>query len=821
MDSKNIKNITSEFGSIDIKSFLLKVLSYWKLFIVSILVALAIAKYKNMMGTQKYSINTLITINEDSNPMLSSNTNISFNWGGASDMVESVKAKIKSRTHNEKVVEKLEFYINYLEKKEILFKTKFKDIYGYTPFIINVNATKGDQIQNNKIELLFLTSNKVQITLDLGKEKRNFSTYNYFTHSSNHLTLDNSYYQAIFDLNKTIKTPFCEFDLHLISKPILNKTYYISFSSFNGTVAHYKSIKVKSAVTGTSLLKLSMDGGNKKRLIKYLNETISVLKEEERSAKINYAVKTKTFIDSLFNIETRKLSNIEEQLVKFKTDNSVKLSNEGTRAYNDIFESENLEQELKENVQLLLRFKNNTLENDLDIKNIPLTEIKDLGLQTAMSELINLLILKDKLSNNHIYPSHPDFIELNSKIDFSKNNIKNRINSLIVFNSEKSKKIRNHIQEIKSSIKNLPLKEHQLIQLEKEYALSESNYNILKQKSYDAGAAIAANSSSIKTIDNAKDIGQGPLATKSSFNYVVAVLLGIILPLIFITFIEALNDRVYTVQQLENVYTIPVLGVVGKNQSKENLVLVDTPNSSISESFRSIRSNIPYLFKKDNISENNKTILCTSSIGGEGKTFVSMNIASSYALSGKKTILLGFDLRKPKIHREFNLENKDVGLVNYIIGDLNLNEVIQPTEIPNLDIILTGTIPPNPSELILSSATKELFTELKKVYDYIIIDTPPVGLVSDALDLMEYSDANIYVTRQSYSKRGMMKMIDQKYKNGEVENIAFILNDFEQSTRYGYDYGYGYGYGSYGYHSDEKSTTRESITNFFGNKKTS
>lgn len=814
MKSKNIKNITQDIGSIDLRSYLLKIVSYWKLFLFSILIAFAFAKYKNMMNTNNYKIDTQITINDNDNSALSSSTSISFNWGGASDMVESVKAQFKSRTHNEKVVQKLQFYTNYQEKEKILFKYKYNDIYGYTPFKIEVN--NGFQLQGGKIKLNFLSDQEVKLTLELKPEQKTLNTYNYNTHTSKKINLEQSGYDKTFRVSETIKTPFCEFDIKTIKPTQRDKTYYISFSSFDGTVAKYQNLKISSLAKGTSLLNLTLEGGNKKRLIDYINKTVEVLGVEEKKEKIAYAVSTKKFIDSLFYIENKRLTTIEDQLIRFKTNNSIQLSSEGKVAYSDILALQTEQKNIKDNTEILLKLKNNTISNDIDIKNIPLVDIHNPGLQTSLAELINYLILKDKLLSNSVYPTHPDFIELGNKISIAKQNIRSRIDALILYNIEKSKKIKKNVREIKYSIKDLPLKEYQLLQLEKSYALSESNHNLLKQRSYDAGAAIAANSSSIKVIDKAKDIGQKPIASKSSFNYVAAILLAIILPLIFITIIEVLNDSIYTVDEIKRNYNIPVLGIIGKNRNKSNLVLLNDPKSSTAESYRAIRSSISYLFDQKTANHKNKTILCTSSVGGEGKTLTSMNIASSYALSGKKTILLGFDLRKPKIHKDFVLPH-NLGIVEYLVGQNTLKEVTQSTIVPNLDILLTGTIPPNPSELILSDATKNMIIELKTNYDYVIIDTPPVGLVSDGFDLMEYADATIYITRQAYTKKGMIRMIDLKYSNNEVKNIAFVLNDFVQSSRYGY--GYGYGYGSYGYHSDEKESLSQKIKNIFTKNK--
>ena len=187
----------------------------------------------------------------------------------------------------------------------------------------------------------------------------------------------------------------------------------------------------------------------------------------------------------------------------------------------------------------------------------------------------------------------------------------------------------------------------------------------------------------------------------------------------------------------------------------------------------------------------------TSSVSGEGKTFCSINLASVFALSQRKTVLVGLDLRKPKIFGDFDLPNVN-GVVNYLIGDSTLEEIIQPTKIPHLDVILAGAVPPNPSELLMSSQMDVLMEALKKEYDYIILDTPPVGLVSDALELDAYADATLYVIRQHYTKKGMLKLINDKYKKKEITNISFVLNYFSAKSKLGYGYGYGYEYG-YGY----------------------
>jgi capsular exopolysaccharide synthesis family protein len=202
--------------------------------------------------------------------------------------------------------------------------------------------------------------------------------------------------------------------------------------------------------------------------------------------------------------------------------------------------------------------------------------------------------------------------------------------------------------------------------------------------------------------------------------------------------------------------------------------------------------------------------MITSSVSGEGKTFCSLNIATVFALSEKKTVIVGLDLRKPRIFDDFKIKN-DIGVVNFLIKQKSLDEVIQKTHIPNLDVITSGPIPPNPSELIIGDSMREFMELLKKRYDYIILDTPPVGLVSDAIELAEYSDVILYIMRQNYTKKDMITLLNNRLKRGELMNISIIFNGFQNKAKYGtaYGYSYGYGYGNYaeGYHEDDKDKT--------------
>ncbi|MCL4170109.1 UNVERIFIED_CONTAM: hypothetical protein GTU68_009854, partial [Idotea baltica] len=325
-------------------------------------------------------------------------------------------------------------------------------------------------------------------------------------------------------------------------------------------------------------------------------------------------------------------------------------------------------------------------------------------------------------------PNYPPLKKLNEQIKITRNVILENLANVKNETSNDLNSVNNRLNRYNSRINSLPKKEQGLVKIERNFSLTAANYDYLKQKQYEAGTAIAANVSDIKVLDSAKDVGQGPISPNTLFNYLVAGLLSLGLPFIYILIKEALNNKILTVEEIEKTYKIPVLGVVGSAKLDSYLAVFNKPKSSLAESFRALRSNIQFLFKKG---AGSKTVVITSSVSGEGKTLCSINMASVFAMSDKRTILLGFDLRKPKLHLDFEVGN-ELGVVNYLIGQKSLKEIIQPTQIPNLDIITSGPVPPNPSELLISDAAEEMMAILKEEYDYIVIDTPPVGLVADA-----------------------------------------------------------------------------------------
>ena len=783
---KKINSTQNIQENIDVKSYFFKLLSYWKLFLTTIVLCLVVAKFINGFKQKRYTLSSMISVKEENNPLFSTGTNIAFNWGGSSNEVETIKVILGSRTHNEKVVKKLKFYISYLKEA----KYRMDDVYGYTPFKIELNTAK-PQIYNSLIKVEITGKNKLKLSFDFNELGGN-KTVTYNTNKIVDYIPNTNHFSKEITVGEAFNSPFLNFTITKNDIFNVGDVFYIKFNNFDSTVYSYKNVSVNILDGASSIMKLSMSGPNKNRIVTYLNTTIKVLEDDKKEEKILYARNTKKFIDELFVKEKDSLKRIEKELGAYKSVNNIfDLSTEGSQVFTEIIDLEKEKKELLEFNDYLNNLKKYIVSHNQYTEGIPmpaLIKIQDAKIAQEIAILIQKSTLKEQLRRT-VTDNYPQLIELNNQISVAKNNLLENIANLRSINLSKISSLNKTHSKSNSKLKKLPAREQGLLKYQRNFEISETNYNYLKQKSYEAGTAIAANVSDIKIIDEAKDLGEGPNYPKPQFNYLIGLMLGIILPLFYIIIKEVLDNKIHSAEEIQNNYSIPVLGVVGKNLRKSNLVVFESPKSSISESFRALRSNIQFLFK-DASSLNSKTILLTSSVSGEGKTMISINMASAFALSGKRTVLIGLDLRKPKIYDDFGLNN-DIGVVNHLIHQKSLEEVILKTQVPNLDVILSGPIPPNPSELLISDTTDAMIKSLQEKYDYVIIDTPPVGLVSDALELFKYGDAIMYVIRQNYSEKGMMKMIDEKYRNKEVSNISYVLNDFTVQNKYGYGYGYG------------------------------
>jgi tyrosine-protein kinase Etk/Wzc len=787
-----IRDLQSMF---DFKGFLLKLISYWPLFLISLVIAFSIAYYVNVRKLAIYQIENMISIKDDQNPFFTTNTSLTFNWGGTTDKVNTSIITLRSRSHAEKVVDRLQYYLTYLKDG----KYQKIDAYGKTPFWVKVDTLK-PQVLEMPIKVMFLDS--VSFTLQLLNETNGNFAHQIYSAEKNIVYSPEAIGKEsrAFKIGEPINLSF--FNGTFLPNPEVKFTkkmpFYLQFVNFNGTVRQFMNVNVEPESKGSSVLQMRLRGQNKRRLVDYLNASVAVLSDNMLERKNLFATKTIRFIDSSLAQKTEELKGVEEELNRFKNQNSiVDLESEGKeitlRLNNLDLRKEGIEQELN---------YFNTLETYLvsrsDYRDVPAPSVAGIS-ETSIVSGVAQIVEKAKQRNTMEYSYKEDapiFKDIDRQIDAIKKVLLENISSSKGLKNQELRRINNDIAGYENEIRRLPKEQQELLKIERRYNLSQNTYNLFLAKRGEAGLVKAANVSDVLVIDPAKDTGGGKVGPNTQLNYVMATLFGLFVPFLIVFLKVNFDTRIQNSKEIERLSKIPILGVIGKSWLENNLAVIDKPKSAISESFRAIRSSLQFFYKKQGV-QGTKTVLITSSISGEGKTFCSINVASVFALSEKKTVLIGLDLRKPKIFDDFQINN-EIGVVNYLIGDASLDGIIQKTMIDTLDVITAGPIPPNPSELLMSDRMSGMIEQLKDRYDYIVLDSPPLGLVADSLELLKYADATIYMIRQNYTKKGMLNMINEKYKTGEVKHISFVLNFFESKAKYGYGYGYGYGNG-YGY----------------------
>ncbi|WP_125722327.1 polysaccharide biosynthesis tyrosine autokinase [Flavobacterium ustbae] len=792
-------SIFENHSHFDFKGFLLKIASYWKWFLASLIIAFTIAYQINIRKEKIYGMQTMISIKEESNPFFTSNTSLVFNWGGISDQVNGISTILQSRSHNELVVDKLQFYIDYLEQG----KYNLIDSYGAVPFYIDIDKTKG-QLVSTLISIKFLSENEYQIQIPF--ENNSVSLITYSNNSYSNTSVQPVNFIKKYKVGERVNLPFLNWKLQITDNPgfYKGKEYFVKFNDFDGTVSRYRGVNVDTGKGGGSLLTLSMQGTNKSRMVDYLNSTVKMLIKIQLDGKNQFATNTIRFIDSTLVAMESQLKQTGNELKSFQKDKNIyEIEDGGAKVSEKIMDFDIQKDQLTRKIAYYNSLKS-YLNSSTDYSRLPapsVAGIEDPNIVASVSKLIALSTQRSEMA--YAVKSEKIFKDFDNQMAAVKNVLQENILTAKASLLYDLSLVNAKIGQAESTVKKLPAEQQELLKIKRKYDLNDNIYTEFLQKRNEAEIVRASNLSDIHFIDPAKDIGDGLIGPKTSVNYIMALFLGILIPLLFVLVIFFINNSIQNSEDISKLTQIPLLGVVGLNKDSGSMAVFEKPKSALSESFRGIRSSLQFLYKKQQVS-GSKTLMITSSISGEGKTFCSINIATVFALSEKKTVIVGLDLRKPRLADEFQIQSS-LGVVNYLIRQNTLEEITNSTPIPNLDVILSGPIPPNPSELILSDAMKELIDELKQKYDYIILDTPPVGLVADSLELVQFADVTLYIVRQNYTKKDMITLLNTRLKRGELSNVSIVLNGYENKAKYGSGYGYGYGYGAYsnGYHEEE------------------
>lgn len=770
--------------NLDIKRYISLFISNWYWFAVALFFALTIAYGINRYSERLYTVSSTLLIRDDQ--LGSVNTSVESVIPGG-DIFKSRQnlnnelGILKSFRLNDTVMKKLDnFHVVYVGvgRRGIVES----QMYGSAPFKV-IYDPRILQPKNVKVGIEILSNSKYKIDLNSGRNiheeiniGKRFSKYGF------------DFYIVPQDSNRSI-----------FNSDKSNK-YYFYFTNPEDLANEYRSkLSVVPIAKDASIVSLSVSGLDPVQEADYLNKLMEVYINYGLEYKTKTADQTIEFINDQVKKIADSLSMAEKKMEKFRLDNRfIDLSSKGTIIQNKL---EKIENE-KAGFELQLQYYN-YLNEYLNQKNIEGTIISPsvMGITDGvLLSLVNELSAKQKEKEKLVFNMEkdqlaPEFIDKQTAEtrDALKENIKNGIASLKLLITESDRKM----SAVDTSIDKLPSMEREFIKIQRKFDLNNTVYIYLLEKRAESGIARASNIPDNRIIDTASQYSSAQIRPKTKFNLTIALVLGLLLPMVAIVSIDFFNDKVIDKKDVERKTKVPVIGYISHSEGKGEIPVNEKPGSSLAESFRSIRTAIKYFTK-----ENEKPVIAvTSTISSEGKTFISINLAAITAMLGKKVLLVGLDLRKPRISKAFNFE-ENPGMSSYLIGDCSYEDVIKPTQIKNLFYASSGPIPPNPAELIETERMKKFIETAKSDFDFIIIDTPPVAIVTDTLLLAPYVDLNLFIVRQRYTSRNTLELVEQLHKQGELKKLAIIVNDINLSGYYGYGmrYGYSLGYGySYGY----------------------
>lgn len=755
---------------IDLKKIFHLVVNSWLFFLIFMIVALlaAFIYVKNYIPT--YRVSATLLINEEKKMPSMGNDQLfeGFGLGSGTKNLDNQMMILSSRALIGRTLDELPFYTEWYDRG------LFNSIALYPDPPLKIVPERLDSLPFN-IEFAFKYLDNNMFSIDA--KSKGFPEL--------HL-------KASF--GETIKTPGGKFRIEL---PIGNLSYdygsqkiFFIFHSRNNLVDTYiKRLKVeRETKTGTSL-RISLEGTSKEMDIEFLDKLAEIFLNSALDKKNQEAIRTVQFIDDQLIGISDSLVITENKLQSFRSKNRVmNLSAQGQVIIDQSMSLENQKARLGIEANYY-DYLAEYLAKD-NVGQVPVAPatmgITDPGLTKLVADLAEM---QGQFYSKSLGEKNPLQSQLAQKVRNTKESLKEILNGVKRSNKLAMNEITEQIRTVNAQATALPVTERQLLGIERKYKLNDQLYTFLLEKRAGAQIQKASNMPDNEIID-ASNADKVPVKPKKQIIFLIAFLAGISFPLIMILIIDASNTKVKGDEDIKRIADIPIAGHIPHSLIKKNTVIFEDPDSRIAEAFRLLRSRMQFFTKE----ADSPIILITSTMPSEGKTFTAINLASAYSLMGKKTVILGFDLRKPKIYNDFGIDNSH-GLSSWLIGKDRLEDIIKPTRFNNLSIISGGPIPPNPAELIASKKTEELLTLLKKKYEYIIIDSAPIGIVSDTYHISTFADACILVVRQKVTLKFLLEETVKELQASDIKGLSVVMNDYgPEYNRYGYGGKYSYNY---------------------------
>ncbi|GAB3203686.1 capsular exopolysaccharide synthesis family protein [Pontibacter aydingkolensis] len=761
MSEKEVFMLESE--QIDIKSIVGRYLRYWYLFAIGVIISMVVALLYLRYTTPEYSISSTLLIKDDKKGADLSG-NVAFNDLEIFQSSKSLDNQIqilKSKSLMQRVLTDLSLYTSFYTEGRL----KTTEVFGRSQ-PIKIVVSELDSAAFNKTIFVNLKDN-------------------------NSFEIEDGEKQTTHQFGQQIKTDYATFTV-LVAPALSRKSrdqVAVKFHDIRKLANSYNSrLTVAPVNKEASVLNISLTDAVPDKGVAIINKLIEVYDKEAVEDKNQIAANTIQFIDDRLKYLTEELTAVEKDVETYKRKNELTDVSSEAKMYLERASEYNRQlSELEIQIDVLNSIEAYLKEQQNQYELVPSTlNIQDATLLNLIAKF-NELQLERQRQLHIMQPGNPIVMNINEQLGNLRVNILENLGNIKSSLTITRNNLRANSSQFESRIQKVPAIERELLEINRQQGVKEELYLYLLQKREESALSLAATVSNSRVIDPAM-AGDAPVKPKKQLIYLLAFFLGLGVPFAFIYVREMLDDKVKEIRDIESVTATPVLGEISHNYSGETMVVTNESRGPVAELFRLIRANLQFAAA----GKENKVILVTSSMSGEGKTFFSINLAASLVLTGKKVVVIGFDLRRPRLSQSLDIVN-DIGVSNYLISDyLPVEDIIKPVPgLDGLDIIGSGPIPPNPTELMLLPKVDKLIEELKALYDYIIIDTSPVGQVADALALAPYIDSSIYLVRYNYTHKNQISIVDDIYKNRKLLHPMIVLNDAKKENGYGYGYGYG------------------------------
>jgi capsular exopolysaccharide synthesis family protein len=747
----------------NISQYLRKYLYHWPVFLLGVFFCFSVAYLYLRYKQPVYSVNSTLLIKDDKKGNLPTGGDLlnELDLFGSSKVVENEIEILKSKTLMRKVVDRLNLAVTYVIEGTI----KETNLYAKKPAkvrFLHIN----DKWIGKELVLSFPDSASYQFV--------DVKSGLVFKGSVQKLQRDGL---GVYEVSK-INTLNKGERIHVkINDPKVVVDYCL------------RQLSISIASKQSSVLKLSFQSAIPEMGEDILNTLTSVYNEAALEDKNQITQSTIRFIEERLKLITGELTAVEKDVEGFKSSQGITDITSDANLFLDQVKANDVK--LSEvNLQIsvmndILRY----LNSDSEGEKLPSTfGINDAVLLAQIGHLEELQLERDRILATTT-PNNPLMQPVTRQIETTRAGVRTSISNILKSLQVSRRDLQQNSGQFQSSIKKLPKQERQLISIKRQQAIKESLYLYLLQKKEEAALSYASSVADSRIVDSAF-YSKNPIEPRRQVVYFTALLLGLLLPIGYIQAKEILNNKVESVSDISSYTQAPILGQISFNDGEEQIVMEAESRKAIAEQFRALRTNMQFVH--NGTAESGRVTLFTSSMSGEGKTFVATNLAAALALAGKKTIVLELDLRKPKVSLNLGLENR-IGLSNYLIGASTVSEVIVSSGISkNFFVIGSGPIPPNPSELLIKKNLEDLIDYLRAHFDEIIIDSPPIGLVTDAQILSRVADVTIYMVREGITMKEQLLEVDKLYRSKRFPAFNIVLNGIKLGGTYGYGYGYGY-----------------------------